>query len=85
MKKQQEVVKFKLTNKNFEIIVKDFKKYAKSENIEVSFNCGDIIVYCSELEMFRIAHKYRFCKSVRYGYSENLKTYYFILNLPSFY
>jgi hypothetical protein len=55
------------------------------EDVEVEDIKGALYGYCSELAALRLAYKYRGCGDrVRAGYSENLQTWYFMLEPAHF-
>lgn len=63
---------------------KTFTQYAKAEPIRVEQIGGALYAFGSELACLRIFHAYRHCvrlDSVRFAWSENLRTFYFSLEL----
>lgn len=75
----------KMTKDQFERACREFKKHAKAEHIEAELVSWGIMVYCTEVEMYRIAEAYGFNKvKDSWGYSENLKTFYYRFNLMNF-
>lgn len=75
-----------LTKAQFKRTELDFKKYAKSETVKVSFEDGQFLVLCEEVEMYRIANTYNFNKEkISFGFSENLNSWYLILKINGFY
>jgi hypothetical protein len=59
----------------------EFEKHAK-ESLELKELGGAVYVFGSELACLRLFHKYRYCGDrVNSGFSENLKTWYFSLEI----
>ena len=55
------------------------EKIAGNEDVTIRFDNGKFDVFGSELAILRLAIKYRDADNTRHGYSENLKTWYFVL------
>jgi len=72
----------KMTKDQFDRACREFKKHAKADKIEVTLYSGYFLIECSEVEMYRLAEAYNFDKKNNsWGYSENMKTHYFMFYL----
>jgi hypothetical protein len=60
-------------------VQKDWEDIA-GESIQIEYIKGSIIGLCSELGVLRLEHKYKVSKA-RAGYSQNLGSWYFELEL----
>ena len=69
-----------ITESQLERISKDLNNYA-SEAVKIELINDTVYAYGSELATLRILMKYRTVERARQGYSENLKTHYFSLDL----
>ena len=56
----------------------DLERIAKEE-LTMEVICECVYIYCSELTSLRLLKAYRNAEHARCGYSENLKTHYFVL------
>lgn len=62
-------------------IIKDNWQIITKEKLEVELINGVIYAYCSELASLRLLKEFRKVKTADCGYSANLETYYFSLNI----
>ena len=69
-----------ITEAQFERMVKDLNDYAGEAVVVETIN-DTVYAYGSELATLRILMKYRTVEHARQGYSVNLKTHYFSLDL----
>lgn len=69
-----------LTQRQIEATQKDLENICK-ENVQLEVICETIYAYCSELASLRLLKAYRKSENADAGYSENLKTFYFRLEL----
>jgi len=58
----------------------DWTNYS-NESIELEYIKGTIYGFGSELATLRLLAKYRNCKNARIGYSTNLSTHFFALDI----
>jgi len=69
-----------ITKRQIESLKTDLNKIAK-ENIEIEIICDTIYAYCSELASLRLLKAYRKAENANCGFSENLNTFYFRIEL----
>ena len=69
-----------MTEAQLKRLSKDLNEYA-GEAVTVKQISGAIYAFGSELATLRILMKYRTVEKARQGYSENLKTHYFSLDI----
>ena len=73
----------KLTQSQFNTTVEMLRGFAK-EPVRVAFFTSAYWAFGSELATLRLLAKYRDCKQVRHGFSENLSSFYFVMETPNF-
>ena len=69
-----------ITESQLERISKDLNDFAE-ESVKIALINDTVYAYGSELATLRILKKYRTVERARQGYSVNLKTHYFSLDL----
>lgn len=73
----------KITQSQIERVSEDLE-YRAGEEVEVEFMDGAFWVFGSELATLRLLKKYRHNDNARQDYSENLESFYFVLDTQYF-
>lgn len=63
-------------------VQKDWERISNG-NVEVEMVGNGLYGFCTELESLRLLKHYRHNRSARQGYSENLKTFFFVLDIEN--
>ena len=69
-----------ITTRQIESTKRDLERISK-ENVTIEVICDTIYAYCSELASLRLLKAYRKAENADCGFSEDLNTFYFRIEL----